>query len=366
MNSLNNINRIILTNEIIKKLIKIYEFKGKNFYYNKVLSKSSDIIRQQLIEKDTYFFVKYFDDSISNKKIKSLIKHNKGFSKEELHIINLKKAFEKIQTNIDNFELLPNEILNLIKFIHPNCKDASFKIEVIQDRSTLFTERKNQSKRKYLEELLNLYTKLEKNDEELIILISNFYIDFMNLDLFQNYNDELGILLLFILSLYEGFDCFKYISFFEILYPKKDKLKDALLHSSYSWKEGFSQPLPMINLIIEILLESYKNLDDVLDDYLYDSKLNKTDNIENTIMKLNNIFSKTEIKNIHPYVSESTINRTLKRLKDENKIKPIGTGRSAKWLKLVAQPEKFKIPKQMGLFDFIDEQEKENDDNEES
>ena len=34
-----------------------------------------------------------------------------------------------------------------------------------------------------------------------------------------------------------------------------------------------------------------------------------------------------EIRNIHPYVSESTINRALINLRDSGYIKPIGKGR---------------------------------------
>ena len=42
--------------------------------------------------------------------------------------------------------------------------------------------------------------------------------------------------------------------------------------------------------------------------------------LNNDHYKLDEIFTKDDIRNIHPYISDSTINRTLKRLRDENKI----------------------------------------------
>ena len=70
-------------------------------------------------------------------------------------------------------------------------------------------------------------------------------------------------------------------------------------------------------------------------------------------MKLGETFTKDEIRNKSPYISESTINRTLKRLRDENKIRPNGVGRSATWIKLV-HTDRFEVnARQMDLFEYI-------------
>ena len=93
-------------------------------------------------------------------------------------------------------------------------------------------------------------------------------------------------------------------------------------------------------------------------DYKFDSNLNKSDNIENTIYKLpNQIFTKDDIRLRHPYTSLSTINRTLQRLRDENIIRPTGVGRSAGWIRLVER-DKFQTDfKQLDLFDIFEETE---------
>jgi len=65
------------------------------------------------------------------------------------------------------------------------------------------------------------------------------------------------------------------------------------------------------------------------------------------------VFTRDMIKEQCPQLSDSTINRALKRLKDENKIRPNGTGRSATWVKLVEEEMFGTRGRQTDIFDFI-------------
>ena len=106
-------------------------------------------------------------------------------------------------------------------------------------------------------------------------------------------------------------------------------------------------------IIDEILnkTELYYDLSERARDFEYESKLeiSKSDYIENTIMKLDEVFAKEEIRKRHPLISDSTINRTLKRLQEEDKIRPLGKGRSAKWIKLVKSTKKLNYQEQLNL-----------------
>ena len=83
----------------------------------------------------------------------------------------------------------------------------------------------------------------------------------------------------------------------------------------------------------DLAIDAYKKTEKVIKEYMVDKSLHKGDNIEITISNLPRTFTKDEIRAYHPYVSESTINRALAKLKEENNIKPLGKGRSAKWVK---------------------------------
>ena len=84
-------------------------------------------------------------------------------------------------------------------------------------------------------------------------------------------------------------------------------------------------------------------------EYMFEKELNKSNNIENSILKLDEIFTKEDLRKRHPNVSDATIDRTLKRLKDEDKIRPLGKGRSSKWQRIISGHRKFGI-EQLSLF----------------
>jgi predicted HTH transcriptional regulator len=84
-------------------------------------------------------------------------------------------------------------------------------------------------------------------------------------------------------------------------------------------------------------------------EYAFEKELNKSDNIENSILKMEEIFTKEDIRKRHPNVSDATIDRTLKRLKDEDKIRPLGKGRSSKWQRIVSGHKKLGV-EQLSLF----------------
>ena len=126
----------------------------------------------------------------------------------------------------------------------------------------------------------------------------------------------------------------------ELIYRNRVEFDTEVRNASFNWNEGFSQVLPFHRFILKISSYAYDEINDLIRDYEYDSQLNKSNNVENTITKLPDVFSKDDIRNIHPYISDSTINRTLKRLRDIEMIRPLGKGRSAKWIKLVKSTNK--------------------------
>jgi hypothetical protein len=126
----------------------------------------------------------------------------------------------------------------------------------------------------------------------------------------------------------------KYASLFEFIYNDFDRFESELKNASYNWKEGYSQSLGFVRLMMELIIKTFERTEDIIKEYKFDSSLNKSDNVENTIIKLPEIFTKDDIRLEHPYVSESTINRTLSKLRQEKIIKPLAKGRSAKWIKI--------------------------------
>lgn len=356
MKSLSNMERITITTDIVMDMIRLYQFKGKDFYYEDVMKSDMDYIIKQTVERETFFLCKILNLNVSENRVRLIIKKNANpKTLDEQLLSNIKGMFTKVQEDVKHFDLIANEILSLTKFIFKDVKDVSFLTEERTVQVNLLREKKRHSRRKDLEELMQKYNAmLDSKEYELTQLITNFYIDFINMKVFVSDNETIGLVLLYILLFRERFNLFRYVSFFELLYSKKDSFDKGVLQANFNWEDGFSQTTPLNRIIIQLMLNGYDKIEIMVREYEFDLHLNKSDNIENTIFKLGEIFTKDEIRAKHPYTSESTINRTLQRLRDENKIRPNGVGRSASWIRLINQ-ERFSTSfKQINLFEIFD------------
>lgn len=354
MNCLTNINRTQIPHDIIMAYINIYKSIGMNDYNHEALNSDYQVMVRQTINNDTYFFVKFLDLNVSETRLKSLIyKDILPKNKDEKFILNLKKVFTKIHKETSTFELMTNEIFDLQKFLYSDVLNDSklgfVKSDKKSNKINLYNG-KSKSKREELELMIETYNDIVlDNKYEISYVATNFFVDFINISPFNEKNEEIGILILYILLITNSYEAYEFISFMELLNENKTEFYRVLRNASYNWVEGFSQLLPFHRFIINISLQAYNKINLLIRDHEFDSHLNKSNNVENTIHKLDDVFSKDDIRIAHPYISDSTINRTLKRLRDEEKIRPLGKGRSAKWIKLFESTSKKVVYEQLDL-----------------
>lgn len=352
MRSLENIKRVTYSNEIIMTLIKLYNFHGKEFYYTNILKSDEEYFIKSNIEKETSYLIKFFDLNVSENRLRLIItKDSEAKTNDEKIARNLKKVIEVACNNISNFEFSETQIRNLAELIFKDVKKVGFATSKKTGGFHILDKEPTLSKADELQRLFELFRRLVIEDEnEITNLISNFFIDFLNIKPLKEDNEIIGVILIYLLLFKNGFTQFKYVSFFEILYNRVTEFKTAVADANYNWDLGFSKVEPLNSFIVKILLDNYELMETLVDGYMFDKKLNKTDNIENTILKAPNIFSKEDIKRKHPTVSKSTLDRTLDRLKQEGKIKPLGQGRSAKWIKVNLENNDFDFDSASNLF----------------
>lgn len=345
MNCLTNLNRTQIPHDVVMSYINIYKSIGINHYNHDTLNSDYPVMVRQTVNTDTHFFTKIFTISVSDARLKSLIyKDVLPKNKDERFVLNLKNAFSKIHNENSTFELLTNEVFDLLKFLYkdilPDSKLQFRKVARKNNKVTLLSGNYT-SKREDLESLINLYKeKVKEGRYEVSFIVECFYIDFIKISPFMEKNMEIGLILLYILLITNSYEVFEYISFMEIISRNKQEFELEVRNASFNWEEGFSQLLPLHRFLLKTAAFAYDQINELIRNYEFDSQLNKSNNIENTINKLPDVFSKDDIRNVHPYISDSTINRTLKRLRDAETIRPLGKGRSAKWIKLVKIPSK--------------------------
>lgn len=339
MKCLENMNRITVPTDMLLDMMKLYRCNGKELYYENLFKKDMDAISEEIVEKETYFFAKIANVQLTEQRLKLLTtKNHVAKNKDEMLVNNAKAIFSALHNNIKDFELIPLECESMAKKLYKGICTMKYKTSIVVEKDNLLVpSRKKQSKADDIAALFDKFKVMFESDEyESTLLIVNFFTDFYMTKPFEENNELVSYLFLYIFLFHFGFEQFKYTSFFEKIYldNKFKTFEQAILQATYNWEAGYGQTQPLHRFIIEIMQANYKEIEHKAKSYSFESTLKKTDDVEGTILKWpTEIFSKADIQKLHPYVSSSTLDRTLKRLRDEGKIQPMGTGRSAKWLK---------------------------------
>ncbi|HBY65169.1 MAG TPA: hypothetical protein DEG42_02070 [Acholeplasmataceae bacterium] len=348
MKALANMERIQISNEVMLLLLSLYESKGKSFYYDDLFNRDLYAFEKKTMENNLVSLAHLLDLKMTDARIKLFAKKPMAArTKDEFLLSNLKTALTQLHKGPENFELLVNEVGNLIKLLSKNTDSISFNTYEKQEEGVL--KLKKASKKDDLEKLIQLFEKnLRSKKHELTQLIANFYVDFLNMDILSKHNDLVALILLYAL-LARDFNVFKYVSFFKYFLKDKDGWKSGIITATYYWSSGFAQTDMLSRMLVNLMIKAYEEVDEMAHEYVFERELNKSNNIENSILKLEEIFTKEEIRKRHPNVSDATIDRTLKRLKDEDKIRPLGKGRSSKWQRIISGTKKYGM-EQLTLF----------------
>lgn len=335
MSSLKNLQRVTYTNETVITLIKLYKFHGKEFYYKNLLKQDTTYFQKNTIEKDATLLVKLFNINVSEHRVRLIItKDSEPKTNDEKLVRNLKDIVKICNNNSHNFEHTSGEVTSLVDRLFKDIKRLHYVRNKETGHNSTLEENRGKDRRDDLNLIFDDFIiHSTSNKNEITNLICCFYIDFINTNPFNESNDLIGMILLYVLLQRHGFSSIKYISFLEILESRKEEFEEVVLEANFNWKKGFANIEPLNNFVINILLEIYNKMEDLIRDREYDSKLSKSNNIEITIMNGPETFTKEWLQQKHPNISKSTLDRTLTKLRDEGIIKPLGIGRSAKWHK---------------------------------
>ena len=348
MKALSNMDRIQMHQDVMMLMLSLYESKGKSFYYDDLFQRDSHAFEKKTMEHNLIALAHLLNLDMTDARIRLFAKKPMSpRTKDEYFLANLKQALNQLHKHPENFELLVNEVGNLIKQLSKNTEAIQFVTYDKEEEGML--KAKKASKKDDLEKLMMLFDKqLKTGKYELTQLITNFYVDFINMNITTSQQELVGIIILYAL-IAKDFSVFKYVSFFKYFKKEYEGWKSGVITASYYWSSGFAQTDMLARILLQILISAYEEVDRMAHEYVFEKELNKSNNIENSILKLDEIFSKEDLRKRHPNVSDATIDRTLKRLKDEDKIRPLGKGRSSKWQRIVSGNRKFGV-EQLSLF----------------
>ncbi len=165
-----------------------------------------------------------------------------------------------------------------------------------------------------------------------LLLIPCVVVDFLCIHPFLDGNGRISRLLTVLLLYIAGYDIGRFVSIEGKTAQYKEAYYDALEKSSKGWHENANDYAPFIVYFLQVLYRCFKDLDETFMDISL-KKAKKTERVEAVLLNAIVPVSKRDIAEKVSDVSIKTIELTLRKLLEEDKIKKIGTYKDARYMR---------------------------------
>ena len=332
----------LLTPEIVKKLTLIHEYKGEQRLFIEAhkdeLNELVEIAKIQSTEASN----KIEGISTSDDRLKNLAQEKTTpRNRDEAEIAGYREVLNIIHENYDYIPVNVNYILrlhrNLYKFLE-NVDGGMFKTS---DNIIRETDLEGNEKVRFrpvpawetpsaMEELCKQFREA-KNEVDPLVLNMMFVLDFLCIHPFNDGNGRMSRLLTLLLLYQSGFIVGKYISIEKIIEKSKETYYEVLQDSSMNWHENENNYKPFVNYMLGVIINAYKEFEDRVQ-LLTNPNLSKADRIREIIKNHIGTITKSELMEMNPDISDTTIQRALADLLKRDEIEKIGGGRYTKYV----------------------------------
>lgn len=281
----------------------------------------------------------------SDDRIAAIVNHNSApLNHDEAEIAGYRDALNEIHLNYRNISFSVANILHLhsIMLAYAGTDFAGkFKTE---DNVILEIDHNGNRKIRFrptpaaetaaaMEQLEFAYLDARDNANiNQLLLIPCVILDFLCIHPFRDGNGRMSRLLSLLLLYKAGSDVGKYISFEEQINSAKFLYYDALKESSQNWEINKNDYFPFVQNFLTTLYLCYKELDKRFA-VVNSKRITKTTRIEATVLNSLVPVSKSEICNILPDISPTTVEAVLGKMVKSGTITRIGSGRASRYIK---------------------------------
>ena len=330
---------------IYHTIARIHEYKGKQELYVKnypdVLDKMIDVAKIQSTKSSNAIEGIYTNDARLNELMN---KKTEPGNRNEEEIAGYRHVLDIIHENYAYIEFNKNDILTLhnqlYSYSYVNYKgkfktldNTIMEVDELGNRKVRFQPVSSFETENYFDKMVKAYNKAVKENIPALILIPVLIHDFLCIHPFDDGNGRMSRLLTLLL-LYK-FDYFvgRYISIEMLIEESKESYYEELQRSSKKWHTGENDEIPFIRYMLGVLLRAYEECDNRFN-LIGNEKLTSPERVLSVIQRSLEPLSKKDIMILCPDISQRTIERALKELYDNSKIKQVGSGRSTKYVKI--------------------------------
>ncbi|MBR2834461.1 MAG: Fic family protein [Coriobacteriales bacterium] len=184
-----------------------------------------------------------------------------------------------------------------------------------------------------MEQLVLAYIDARSNsDINKLLLIPCVILDFLCIHPFNDGNGRISRLLSLLLLYKAGFTMCRYVSFEEQINVAKAAYYQALEQSSVGWHENKNDYSPFMKSFLVTLYRCYSELDKRFT--LSNSRhVKKTERVEAMVLNSITPLSKSQICQMFPDISPTTVEAVLGSMVKNGTIKKIGSGRATHYIK---------------------------------
>ncbi len=166
-----------------------------------------------------------------------------------------------------------------------------------------------------------------------LLLIPCVILDFLCIHPFRDGNGRMSRLLSLLLLYKNGYDAGKYVSFEEQINNYKGYYYEALRQSSEGWAQNENSYFPFMENFLSTLYMCYKELDKRFA-VVHGKRITKKSRIEATVLNSLTPISKSDICQILPDVSPTTVEAVLGAMVKSGSIRRLGQGRNTRYIKM--------------------------------
>ena len=181
---------------------------------------------------------------------------------------------------------------------------------------------------------------IEEQKVDPLLIIPVFITDFLCIHPFNDGNGRMSRLLTLLMLYQSGYQVGRYISIEKHIEKTKNAYYDALELASQGWHEGKGNPEPFIKYMLGVILACYREFESRVDALSKPDENGKvlvkssaTDIVRAAVESRIGKFTKTEILNICPTISRSSVEAGLRELIANDEIQRFGTGRSTYYVR---------------------------------
>jgi Fic family protein len=178
-----------------------------------------------------------------------------------------------------------------------------------------------------LEAICEAFSKAKKDERiDPLLLSCLFILDFLCIHPFTDGNGRMSRLLTLLLFYQSGYGVGRYVSVEKIIERSKESYYEVLREDSQGWHEADNDYEEFTAYYLGVLVAAYRSFDE-LASILSDTELSKPEEVRQTIAKTIGRFTKSELIERVPNVSERTIEIVLSDMLKEGLIEKLGGGR---------------------------------------